>query len=162
MRADNPTARHLYDRWGFSEVTSDGVWRLSALSGELPEVEGADRLQPLSGTAWRSRYELAKSIQTPLEMWAENIRTDQYRSGRMTLAGETLGRLTGMWRVACWAAWGNDGLAGMVETRAAAGAPFTLHFLVRAEARGTLERALVTRGSARSGDSRSWPGGSRA
>ena len=146
VRADNPTARHLYDRWGFSEVTSDGVWRLPALSGELPEVEGVDRLQPLPGTAWRSSYELAKSIQTPLEMWAENIRTDQYRFGRVALAGETLGRLTGVWRVARWAAWGNDGLAGMVETRAVAGAPFTLCFLVRTEARGTLERALVTRG----------------
>ncbi len=146
VRADNPTARHLYDQWGFSEVTSDGVWRLPVLSVKPPEVEGLDWLKPLPGTAWRSSYELAKSIQTPLEMWAEQIRTDQYRFGRVALAGETLGRLTGVWRVARWAAWGNDGLTGMVETRAAAGAPFTLRFLVRPAARGTLESALVTRG----------------
>jgi hypothetical protein len=146
VRADNPPARRLYDRLGFSEVTSDGVWRLPVLTGRPPEVEGAVRLRPLSGTAWRSSYELAKSIQTPLEMWAEQIRADQYQTGRMALAGETLGRLTGIWRVERWAAWGDDGMTGMVETRAVVGAPSTLRFLVRKEARGTLESALVTRG----------------
>ena len=135
VRVDNPTARRLYDRWGFSEVTSDGVWHLPALAGRPPEVEGMERLRPLPGTAWRSSYELAKSIQTPLEMWAEQIRTEQYQTGKMALAGETLGRLTGIWRVERWAAWGNDGMTGMVETRAAVGAPSTLRFLVRKEAR---------------------------
>ena len=162
VRVDNPTARRLYDRWGFSEVTSDGIWRLPVLAGKPPEVEGAERLRPLPGTAWRSSYELAKSIQTPLEMWAEQIRTEQYQTGRMALAGETLGRLTGMWRVERWAAWSTDGMTGMVETHAAVTAPFTLRFLVRKDARGALESALVTRGLPRSVPGRSRPCGGRA
>ena len=146
VRSDNPAARNLYDGLGFSAVTGDGVWRLPVLPGTLPEIEGTESLHPLRATAWRARYELAKAIQTPLEVWAEPIRSEQFRTDSFAQLGEALGRMIGIWRVERWAAWRGDEMVGMVETRAGPVAPFSLRFMVRPDARGTLETNLIERG----------------
>jgi hypothetical protein len=146
VRSDNPAARSLYDGLGFSAITSDGVWRLPVLPETLPEIEESEDLRPLRAVAWRARYELAKAVQTPLEVWAEPIRSEQFRAGGLARVGEALGRMIGVWRVERWAAWRDGEMVGMVETRAGPVAPFTLRFLVRPDARGTLEASLIERG----------------
>jgi ribosomal protein S18 acetylase RimI-like enzyme len=146
VRSDNPAARNLYDALGFAPITGDGLWRLPVLPATLPEIEGTEGLQPLRAAAWRARYELAKAIQTPLEVWAEPIRSEQFRIGGLAQMGEMLGRMIGVWRVERWAAWRGGEMVGMVETRAGPVAPFTLRFLVRPDARGTLEASLIERG----------------
>jgi ribosomal protein S18 acetylase RimI-like enzyme len=146
VRDDNPAARGLYDRLGFTVVTSDGIWSLTMSPGfeALPEVTVP--LRPLRASAWRQRYELARAIQTPLEVWAEPVRTEQFRVDGLLQLGETLGRITGIWRVERWVAWTGDELAGLVETRAGPFSPFALRFLVRPEARGALESGLIAQG----------------
>ncbi len=63
------------------------------------------------------------------------------------LLGETLGRLTGLYRVERWGAQGEDQLLGAVETVAdGIGRSYRLRFAVRPDAYGRLEQALVSQG----------------
>lgn len=146
VRADNPSARRIYDRLEFSEVCRDGLWRMAAPPTSLPEAGGDVKLAPLRSVAWRAHYELAKACQTPLAAWAQPIHSGQYAISSATRFNEWLGNLAGHYQVQRWAAWEGDQLMGVVETRAGVVGQNTLKFLVHPDARGRLEEALVTRG----------------
>ncbi len=147
VRADNPVARGLYASLGFTDVCRDGVWRLFAPATRQPDP--AIRLEPLhvgAGSAW---LELARAARPVLAQWAEPLNPADYDMTLRRWAGETLGRLTGLYHVERWAAWQDNMLMGAVETRANhLENSDALRFAVRPAARGSLEAALVARGLA--------------
>jgi hypothetical protein len=75
------------------------------------------------------------------------VRTTDYQVGLGRVAGEWLGRLSGLHSVERWASWDDGKLVGAVETRAGLASDyFRLRFHVRPAQRGQLERALVAQG----------------
>ncbi len=146
VRADNPSARHLYESLGFTGVCLDGIWKLTTLP-KMPTPEPRVPIRPLPARAWRDRFELAQACQTGLAHWAAPVEQFQHEVGILRWAGEAIGNLTGLYRVRRWGARANGLLEGSVETVAAAtGEMHKLRFAVRPEARGRLEGALVSQG----------------
>ena len=147
VRTDNPVARRLYGSAGFTDVCIDGIWELPVGAGS-PRPYGVS-LGRLPVGAWRLRYELAQAAIMPLARWAGDITRAGFETSFSTRLGESLGKLTRLYRVERWGAWENNALMGMVETRAyALGGRHALRFVVRPEAHGRLEKALVTQGLA--------------
>jgi ribosomal protein S18 acetylase RimI-like enzyme len=146
VRADNPSARHLYESLGFTAVCLDGIWKLASLP-KTPEPDPRVPLHPLPARAWRDRYELAQASQTQLAHWASPVEQLQYDVGLLRWAGEAIGNLTGLYRVERWGLRTNNFLEGSIETVASTmGEMHKLRFAVRPEARGRLEGALVSQG----------------
>ncbi len=145
VRSDNDSAHALYVALGFEDVARDAVYRLHAppLHPREPDVR-LERLHTLTGG---EMMELARASRSALSQWAEPVRASDYQLGLGQLAGEWLGRVSGLYRVERWASWENGRLMGVVETRAGLASDyFTLRFAVRPPARGQLERALVSQG----------------
>lgn len=145
VRSDNHGAHALYLALGFEDVARDAVYRLHAppLHPREPDVR-LERLRTLTGG---EMLELARASRSALAQWAEPVRATEYQLGLGQLAGEWLGRLSGLYSVERWAAWDNSSLMGVVETRAGLTSEyFTLRFTVRPPARGQLEAALVSQG----------------
>lgn len=147
VRADNAAAHQLYLDLGFTDVCRSGVWRLPVLPDPLPELDRRVPLEPLrtlTGSEW---WELARQARPPLAQWAEPLNPDRYRLGVARVAGEWMGRWSGLYRVERWATWQGRQLIGAVESVSnAAGSADTLHFVVHPAARGRLEHSLVARG----------------
>jgi ribosomal protein S18 acetylase RimI-like enzyme len=145
VRSDNPAAHDLYLSLGFEDVARDAVFRLPA--PPLHVAEPAAPLEPLRTLTGSEMMELARASRSTLAQWAEPVRASDYQVGLSRLAGEWVGRLTGVYNVERWAAWDHRQLMGAVETRAGLTSHFfTLRFAVRPPARGRLERALVAQG----------------
>lgn len=147
VRSDNPAAHGLYVGLGFEDVSRDAVYRLPAppLRPRAPEMQ-LERLSTLTGA---EMFELARAGRSPLAQWAEPVRGADYRLSAGKLAGEWLGRLTGLYSVERWAYWEQGQLLGAVETRAGLASDYyTLRFGVRPSARGELEQSLVAQGLA--------------
>ena len=145
VRSDNPAAHDLYLTLGFEDVARDAVYRLPAppLRPREPDVP-LERLRTLTGG---EMMELARASRSSLAQWAEPVRASDYQIGLGQVAGEWLGRLTGVYNVERWAAWDQGQLMGAVETRAGLTSDYyTLRFAVRPAARGALERGLVAQG----------------
>jgi ribosomal protein S18 acetylase RimI-like enzyme len=145
VRSDNHSAHELYLALGFQDVARDAIYRLPAppLQPREPDVR-LERLRTLTGG---ETLELARASRSPLAQWAEPVRASDYELGLGRLAGEWLGRLSGLYSVERWAAWDDHRLVGAVETRAGLASDyFTLRFAVRPSSRGRLERALVSQG----------------
>ena len=147
VRQKNDVARCLYKEMGFSDVCSDGLWRLNGAPAEPPSPETAVSMQPLRASAWRERFELAQTARTSLANWAERLQAADYQVGVGRLLAEMMGGLTGLHRVSRWGVYDGPRLLGAVETHASGGAgPHTLRFAVHPRARGQLETALVHQG----------------
>jgi ribosomal protein S18 acetylase RimI-like enzyme len=147
VRSDNDAAHDLYLSLGFEDVARDAVYRLPAppLRPRPPDVP-LERLRTLTGG---EMLELARASRSPLSQWADPIRSTDYQVGLGNLAGEWLGRLSGLYNLERWAAWDHGQLMGVVETRAGLASDYyTLRFAVRPSARGKLENALVSQGLA--------------
>ncbi|MDQ1301057.1 MAG: N-acetyltransferase protein [Chloroflexota bacterium] len=145
VRPDNPPARRLYESLGFSAVCQDGVWRLPARPTEIPAPEV--QLRRLPALAWRARLDLAQAAQTPLASWANPVAAEAYQTDPLQALGEMIGGWLGLYRVQRWGASSHGRLDGAVEIWASAlGDAHRLRLLVRPEARGHLERALVGQG----------------
>jgi ribosomal protein S18 acetylase RimI-like enzyme len=147
VRADNEAAHNLYLALGFEDVARDAVYRLPA--PPLRPGEPGIPLEPLRTLTGGEMVELARASRSALSQWAEPVRATDYELGLGRLAGEWLGRLSGLYRVERWAAWDQGQLMGAVETRAGLASDyFTLRFAVRPARRGWLEHALVAQGLA--------------
>jgi ribosomal protein S18 acetylase RimI-like enzyme len=152
VRVDNPHARHLYQRLGFTDVCQDGIWQRPPVPITLlPEPPAGDAvdvsLRPIHGGDWRDRLELARAARSQLAHWAEPIEVSNFQAGLGKLIGEALGNLTGFHQVARWGAWYNGQLAGAVEVVAAnAGNQHQLRFDVRPGAPTWLAKVLIRQG----------------
>jgi len=147
VRADNFGAHDLYLDLDFEDVARDAVYFLPAPPAEPDGAETAARLEPLR--AWSSKVvmELAQAARAPLAQWAQPVRSMDYEARFTTMAGEWLGRLTGLYQADRWGAWQNRQLMGAVETIASRTSEHaTMRFLVRPAARGSLESVLIARG----------------
>ncbi len=145
VRSDNRPAHNLYLSLGFEDVARDAIYRLPAppLRPRAPEVL-LERLRSLTGG---ELLELARASRSALAQWAEPVHSSDYQMSVGKLAGEWLGRATGVYSVERWGAWRDSHLMGAVETRAGlANDYYTLRFAVRPLARGQLETALVAQG----------------
>jgi ribosomal protein S18 acetylase RimI-like enzyme len=145
VRADNPGAHNLYVGLGFEDVARDAVYRLAAppLRPGTPAIP----LEPLRTLTGGEMLELARASRSALAQWTDPVKPSDYQMSMGKLAGEWLGRLTGLYGVERWAYWDQGRLMGMVETRAGLASDFyTMRFAVRPAARGRLEQALVDKG----------------
>lgn len=145
VRSDNQAAHDLYIELGFEDVARGAIYRLPAPPLHPPEPGiRLERLRTLTGG---EMLELARASRSPLAQWADPVRPADYELGLSRLAGEWLGRLSGLYSVERWAAWEDGKLVGAVETRAGVASDvFTLRFAVKPAVRGMLERALVRHG----------------
>ncbi len=148
VRVDNQAARRVYQELGFTDVCREGIWKLNGRPPR-PPADLPVTLQRLPALAWEARHALAKAARSPLAEWLQPLGQEGYRMGLSRLAGETLGRLTGLYRVERWGLARAGLLLGAVEARMdEVGGVGSLRFDVHPQARGELEAALVARGLA--------------
>jgi ribosomal protein S18 acetylase RimI-like enzyme len=149
VRLDNQPARRLYSSLGFTEVCQDGIWRRPATpAGGLTQPSPPDvELQRLPALAWRARFELAQAAQTQLANWASPVAAEAYQTDPLQALGEVLSGWLGLYWVQRWGRQSRGQLEGAIEVRASVfGGAHRLQMLVRPQARGRLERALVNQG----------------
>ncbi len=154
VRPDNVPARRLYESLGFTAVCLDGVWRLPARPASPPRPPIP--LQRLPALDWRPRFELAQAAQTQLAGWASPVPQAAYRVGLWQAWGDLVADWLGFYRVQRWgmpsrSAGATDGagiqLDGLIEVQAHAwGDGHRLRMAVRPQARGQLERPLLSQG----------------
>jgi ribosomal protein S18 acetylase RimI-like enzyme len=147
VRAGNEQAHGLYRNLGFVDICRDGLWRLPAPPDPAPGGDPAVPLEPLrtlTGSEW---LDLARAARPQLAQWVAPVNPADYQIGLGRLAGEALGRWTGVFCVERWAFWERGRLMGAVETHSdVLASTDLLRFAVRPEARGRVESALVARG----------------
>jgi ribosomal protein S18 acetylase RimI-like enzyme len=146
VRRDNPGARHLYERLGFTDVCQDGVWRLSAVPETPARRDGVGELRSLRPGGWQERLELARASRTSLAQWAEPIDPSDFQVSFLGSVQESMSNLFGLTRTERWGISKGGRLVGAVETRSRGTPPHTLAFEVHPELRGQLEEVLVARG----------------
>ena len=146
VRTDNQPARRLYSSLGFADVCQDGIWKLPARPADGSNRQPASdvELHRLPALAWRARFELAQAAQTQLASWVNPVALEAYQNDPLQALGEVVSGWLGLYRVQRWGVQSRGRLDGAVEVHASVfGDAHRLRLMVRPEARGRLERALV-------------------
>jgi ribosomal protein S18 acetylase RimI-like enzyme len=150
VESTNESARHLYERLGFTTAGNVTTWDLShgrlrqlgpAAGPETPR-RGSFSIRPLRRDEWRAAYTLDRASLDVALNWPEPSDREAYKQGLWRWLADFLnGR-----RWECWVVSDRDNrLAGMVTISSEWFRPHQLTLRVSPAWRGQLERPLLTK-----------------
>ncbi|MCC7355024.1 MAG: GNAT family N-acetyltransferase, partial [Anaerolineae bacterium] len=99
VRADNPTAKGLYERLGFEPITTTAELRLARVPTSVPTPAPLPGLHPRPRSDWQQEHTLALAATPPLAQWWQPVRAESFRPALEARLVETLAVLAGQRRV---------------------------------------------------------------
>jgi N-acetylglutamate synthase-like GNAT family acetyltransferase len=144
VRADNPTARGLYERLGFEAITTTTEQRLARVPTSAPSPAPLPGLHPRPRSDWQQEYNLALAATPPLAQWWQPVRAETFRPTLEARFSEKLAVLAGERRIIREGVYAGSRLLAALTIRAARWAGHhRLTLIVHPEHRGRCEMDLV-------------------
>lgn len=146
VRADNATAKGLYERLGFEAITTTTELRLAHVPSSITSPTPPLGLRPRLRSDWQQEHHLALAATPPLAQWWQPVRAESFRPTLDARLAEGLAALIGRQRVIREGIYAGSRLLAALTVHATRWADHhRLALTVHPEHRGRCEMDLIGR-----------------